>query len=257
MKGIYVLLIGLLLSLANPIGSFAHERYNGLPHQVINTLDHQYGNFDLINSKSLYKHGKLRYHLLIQQRGSYVWVTIGANGRLVNQNRYHKYPLANHYCNNECRFHFQHYGGAGFIAFDPFSGCSNHFAVVSGNQNHSHYASFGLSDWYYHPKQKHYKRLKHQEYGYYSHKNRNRENGSRSYRHQKSGRQFQKHSYRKGQVHDHDNSAQRNKTSKRPNGYGKSQERHKQHGRTATKDRQGNNMHYVDPSDAHARRNGY
>ena len=255
MKGIYVLLSGLLLSLANPVESYAHERYNVLPYQVINTLDHQYGNFDLVHSRSFYKHGRLRYNLLIQHRRSYVWVTIGANGRMVNQSRYHEYPLANHYCNNECRFHFQHYRGNGFVSFDPFTGCSSHFAIGGGNHGHSHYASFGHSDWYYHPKQKHYKRLKHQKYGYYSHKNRN-QNGYRSYHHQKSSRKYQKRRSRDDQYHEHDHSA-RHDNLKHSNGYNQPKERYNHRSRTARKNRRSNYMYYVDPSDAHARRNGY
>lgn len=239
MKGIYVLLSGLLLSLANPIESFAHERYNALPHQVINTLDHRYGNFDLIHSRSFYKHGKLRYNLLIQHRRSYVWVTIGVKGRMIKQKRYHKYPLANHYCNNECRFHFQHYRGNGFVSFDPFSGCSAHFAIVGRSQGRSQYASLGHSDWYYQPNQKHYKRLKHRKYGYYSPKKKNHKKGSRG-----------------DQYHEHDHSARHDKPSKHSNGYSEPKERYKQRSRTNRKDRRSNYMYYVDPSDAHARRNG-
>ena len=249
MKGIYILLGGLLLSLANPIGSIAHERYNVLPLQVVTTLDHQYGSFDLIHSTSFYKRGKLRYNLLIQHRRSYVGLTIGGNGRMVNQNRYYKNPLANHYCNNECRFHFQHYRGNEFVSFDPLSGCANHFAIVGRNQGHLQYASLNHPDWYYHPKQKHYKRLKHQKHGYYSHKNRNHKHRS-GYFHQKRSEKFQNYGSMDDKYHEHGFSAQHDKQQKYSTGYNKP-------GDTNRKDRRGNYMYYVDPSDSHARGKGY
>ena len=253
MKRMYVIICGLLISFSNPTELSAHEKYLNLPHEVIHTLDYRYGSFDLIHSEEFYRRGRLRYNLVLQHRTNFLTITLSANGRVLNQNTYHHYPLRDHFCGSDCRFHFKHRHGAAFVSYNPFEGCRHH-NVAANYQRYLPVSRYEQGGFYYHPEFRHYKRLKQHRHGYQAYNKRHgKRNGHGYYRHHKNNHQVNNR-------HWNDYHQFNSRVEKRNNrGKGLRKESHKNrhdHPHHVGSRKRGKSKYFIDPKNAYSKHYG-
>ena len=123
--------------------AFHHNQFF-LPKRVAFSLNDRYPHFDLIHSQKIFHRGRVSYSFLMQRRNSFLEVTMRENGRIINEKRFKRFPLRNHYCNSFCtfpsrsdrRYHqrFRNYGSPYHYGYRNNSVHSNR-----NNRNHTHW----------------------------------------------------------------------------------------------------------------------
>ncbi len=171
MKSVFIIILLGLGSLTTSGEHRNHDHY--LPEAVLWSLGDRYHHFDLIHSRRMHRRGRLTFDIVIQHRTGFARVTLGPRGGFYGHSYYDHYPLASHYCDEYCNFHYQHYDAGYYSDYDPYYGCNVHVNILVNRYPRYIYRPFyGYGSIYYHPVHRHYKRWKHAKYhgrGYYAH----------------------------------------------------------------------------------------